>query len=302
MHRFIHVLGMLSLAATVAVDARAQAVIAPVQQLSFDRPESWALKYFTSNTLLSGLEMPEARPAGSIQIGLELAWIPELTAEQQRVGFNGTKQEDLNKAPLFARPRLSLWLPGQFSLTVAGVPPVEAFGVKPRLFALAVGRPIITGDAWSLGARASMQVGSARSAFTCPEEVLAFPPGDPRNSYGCQAVSSDVARLRYVGGELDIWRSAAGSRLMPHVTVGVNYLNSVFQVDAMTFDFHDRTQLRTRGATVSLSGGLAYALTDRFTAGIEVFYSPLSVRRPPDTSSEIEGLLNARGILSYRVR
>ena len=28
-----------------------------------------------------------------------------LSAAQRRVGFDGTKEEDLNKAPLFARPR-----------------------------------------------------------------------------------------------------------------------------------------------------------------------------------------------------
>ena len=34
-------------------------VVAPVQHLSFDAPEAWALKYFTSVTLLSGLEPPK---------------------------------------------------------------------------------------------------------------------------------------------------------------------------------------------------------------------------------------------------
>lgn len=304
--RIVLVTGALALTFAVAPHARAQMVISPVQTLDFDRPESWALKYFTSNTLLSGLEMPEARPAGAVQIGFELAWIPKLSTEQQRVGFNGTKEEDLNKAPFFARPRLSVWLPGQLSVTVAGVPPAETFGVTPRLFALAVGRPIVTTERWNLGARVSTQLGTATSAFTCPEEVLAFPPGDPRNSYGCRAVSSDVATLRYVGGEVDLWRSPGASRISPHVTVGVNYMNSVFQVDAMTagalFEFHDRTQLRTSGVTVAFSGGLTYALTDRLSAGVDVFYSPLSVRRPPETSSDIEGLLNARGILMYRVR
>jgi hypothetical protein len=68
------------------------------------------------------------------------------------------------------------------------------------------------------------------------------------------------------------------------------------------FEFHDRTRLLTSGVTVAFSGGLTYALTDRLSAGVDVFYSPLSVRRPPETSSDIEGLLNARGLLMYRVR
>ena len=33
--------------------------IAPVEHLGFDTPEAWALKYYTSVTLLSGLQPPE---------------------------------------------------------------------------------------------------------------------------------------------------------------------------------------------------------------------------------------------------
>ena len=45
-------------------------VAAPVRQLSFDRPESWALKYFTSVSLLSGLQTTDGRQPGSVAIGL----------------------------------------------------------------------------------------------------------------------------------------------------------------------------------------------------------------------------------------
>src|SRR5215475_3085583 len=79
----------------------------PNQHVGFDRPEAWALKYFASTTLLSGLTPPEpaeGRRPGSITLGLELDWIPELDLGQRTVGFNGTKPEDLNKAPILARP------------------------------------------------------------------------------------------------------------------------------------------------------------------------------------------------------
>src|SRR5690242_13318362 len=61
--------------------------------VGFDRPEAWALKYFASATLLSGLEPPdppELRRIGAITLGLEVNWMPTLDAGQQRVGFNGT--------------------------------------------------------------------------------------------------------------------------------------------------------------------------------------------------------------------
>ncbi len=62
-------------------------------------PEAWALKYFASATLLSGLEPPdppELRRIGAITLGLEVNWMPTLDAGQQRVGFNGTAPEGLN--------------------------------------------------------------------------------------------------------------------------------------------------------------------------------------------------------------
>src|SRR5690349_5528596 len=60
---------------------------------SFDSPEGWALKYFASSTLLSGLQPPEpseGRRFGTFSLGLELGWMPTLDAGQSRVGFNGT--------------------------------------------------------------------------------------------------------------------------------------------------------------------------------------------------------------------
>src|SRR5690348_9997923 len=78
---------------------------APVQHLSFNSPEAWALKYFTSATLMSGLQphdsLLEERVAGSVTVGLEMGWLPALNPERARVGFSGKKQEDLNKTPIF---------------------------------------------------------------------------------------------------------------------------------------------------------------------------------------------------------
>src|SRR5512134_658776 len=68
------------------------------EQLSFNRPEAWALKYFASATLMSGLETPRTRDPWSVSFGAEIGWLPSVSDSQRFVGFNGTKQEDLNKA------------------------------------------------------------------------------------------------------------------------------------------------------------------------------------------------------------
>jgi hypothetical protein len=276
-------------------------IVAPVDRLAFDRPEAWALKYFTATTLLNGLQVPEAVPAGSIDLGFELAWLPTLSTSQQRVGFNGTKQEDLNKAPISGRPRVRIGLPGHSTLLLAFTLPVETFGITPRLIAIGVERPLVRIGSWQLGWRAQGQLGTATGAYTCPTRVLAFAPGSPGNPYGCQAESSDVATLRYIGGELAAARPLAGVRVTPHAGVTVTYVDTAFQVKARTFDYLDRTRLEAAGMILSTNVGVTCPVTTRLSVAADVFYAPLSVRRAFDGPATIEGLLNVRTLITYRV-
>ena len=55
--------------------------------VSFDRPEAWGLKYFASTSLLSGLQPPapqEGYRVGSVTVGFEAGWLPQLDAGQRR--------------------------------------------------------------------------------------------------------------------------------------------------------------------------------------------------------------------------
>lgn len=278
-------------------------VINPTEQLSFDRPESWALKYFTSAMLLTGLETPRTRPPGSVSLGFEIGWLPALSDSQRRVGFDGTKTEDLNKAPFLPRPRVVVGLPGRFSLIVAADPPIRSFGIKPKLVAVGLERPLYESTGLSVGLRGYGQAGNVEAAFTCPSSVLAFAPGSPSNSYGCQAESADTASLRYVGGELSAgYAGDRVRRLSPHIAVAVNYVNTIFQVNALTFGYLDHTRLLAHGMTAAISGGLSYPLTDRLRVAADLFYTPLSVRRPPSSSTQNDGLFNIRALVAYRLR
>jgi hypothetical protein len=86
-----------------------------VDELDWDRPEAWAMKYFNSVSILTGLGPPRARETWSFEIGLELDTIPRLDEDQRRVGFGGLKVEDLNRLPVFFRPRLTIGLPAKWS-------------------------------------------------------------------------------------------------------------------------------------------------------------------------------------------
>jgi hypothetical protein len=303
MHRRL-TFSLLAAAALVAAAAPAvaQDFIAPHEELAFDRPEAWALNYFGSVSLLTGFGTPEARAPGSLEAAIELGWVPHLDAEQRRVGFGGFKEEDLNKAPLFVRPRLTVGLPDRFSLTVAYVPPVRVFGIESNVLALALARPLWSDGRRTLGGRLYAQVGTAEGAFTCTAADAAGGDDPVRNPFGCERASADEATLRYVGFELSASvRLERFGGLTPHFAAAVNRFDNRFQVNARTFGYRDRTLLLTSGTTWSLTAGVTRSLRDRMRLGVELFYSPLDVARP-DEPRRTDPLFNARLLLAYRLR
>ncbi len=271
------------------------------EQISFERPESWALKYFTSITLLSGLETPTTRAPWSIDVGVELGWVPQLTPSQRYIGFDGTKQEDLNKTSVFFRPRVTIGLPHRLSMIVGFVPPLRVFGLEPKLLAVGLERPVYEGETWLFGARGYGQIGTINGAYTCPSSVLPFAPGSAGNLYGCQATSSDTASLRFLGGEVSASYRPRHARLSPHAAFSVNYMNVAFQVDALRFGLVDTTDLGSHGVTVAGSAGVSYTINKRFQTTFDVFYSPLEIQRPFQATTN-SGLFNVRALVAYRLR
>lgn len=292
---------------TFAGNAFAQTVFTGSEHVIFDSPEGWALKYFTSASMMSGLQPPEPLgehlQVGSITLGLESGWLPTLSPARADVGFGGTKEEDVNKAPVFVRPSVRIGLPWRMTVVVAGPPPVEAFGVTPHLFAVGLERPLLEGENWSLTGRLSGQFGSVQGAFTCPQKVLAFAAGSPQNPTGCLGQSADQASLRYGGAETQFaYRIPRLRRLIPHAAIGGNYINTSFHVDAPLTKGIDRTMLWTAGNTVTGSAGVSYLLTNRLAVTVDAFYTPLFIRRGDAGGRTNDGLFNVRALVSYRLR
>ena len=276
---------------------------AATEHVGSNRPEAWAMYYFTSVTLFSGLGTPRARNPGSVELGLELGSIPHLDHDQRTVGLYGTKEEDLNKAPIFARGRLTIGLPWKLALILGYVPPVEVFGLRAHLFAYGLERPLYENGPWSLGLRAYGQVGNVEGAFTCPGSVAEDPPGSPGNPYGCEGRSNDKATQDYWGAELSgSYRTPLLGGLTPWLTVSGNYLDTRFQVKAQTFGYPDRTRLAADTGTVTMGIGVRYPVTEKIDLSIGMSFTPLWVTRPPSTDEEQDPLLNARTTLSYRFR
>ena len=274
--------------------------------LGFERPESWGLKYFASTTLLSGLQPPEpteGRSIGSVTVGLELGWLPALDEGQTRIGFNGRAPQDLNKALVLVRPVVRVTLPWKLTAIVAAPPPFRVFGVNPHLLALGLERPLWQKTNWSLSWRGYGQFGSVKGAFSCPSSVLAFAPGSAGNPTSCIGESSDVASLRYAGSEFQIaYRIPRMPKLVPHISVGGNFIDAAIQLKAPVVKGLDETREWTRGGTFSTTAGVSYLVTKQTVFTVDTFYSPLWVTRSPTAGRTNDGLFNVRAMLSYTIR
>ncbi len=267
-------------------------------EIDFDRPESWAMKYFTSVALLTGLGVPGGLGSSGFLIAFEGGYVPTLSDAQRTVGFNGTKREDLNKTSAFGRVRVTAVVGSGIEITGAYVPPVELNGAKPHLFAAAIGVPLVRADGWRLGARAYGQVGAIEGDFTCDQETVDAGSDPVANPFGCDALSSDKTHQNYLGGE--VGAAASAGRVEPYVTLGANWFTTKFETDAITNGTPDHSTFETSGLTFHGTAGLRFELTPRVLVSGEVFYSPLGVDRMGSGTSANDGLLNGRALFAFR--
>ena len=99
------------LASLAAAPASGQPVLRDDEELAFDRPEAWAMKWFAAVTLPNGLGGPDDLAAGEVELGFDAGWVPSLSEEERRVGFRGTKVEDINRTDFVGRPTVKVGLP-----------------------------------------------------------------------------------------------------------------------------------------------------------------------------------------------
>ena len=272
------------------------------ETLAFDRPESWGMKYYTSLALLTSMGAPVARSKGEVVLGFEGASVPQMSDEQRRIGFDGTKLENVNRTHFFGRLRGSVGLGAGFALDLAYTPPIELGGAKPNIFAAASGAPSSSRARGGSGCAATGR--SARSRATSPAA-----PRRPRRAATPRRTPTSASSPRRTRPGRR--RSAASSRsattraarVKPYVGVLVTYMDLEFQVNALYGggQIDDHNLQLTSGTTVAATGGVTYAPSPSWRINVEAFYSWLSIVRPPATSSSNEGFWNARVFVSYRI-
>lgn len=290
---------LAAVALTAATTGWAQTVVRSDENLARDRPEAWGMNYVAAATLMTSSGPTPALPPWRLAVATDLGHIPRLSDRQQRIGFNGQKQEDLNKSPVFGRLRLMVGLPANWVAELAYTPSLTIDGAQPRdLFAAAIGRRIVEGRAFTLSARLLAQHGHVRGDITCSADIAGL--ADPRrNPYDCRAASSDRITLGYYG--FDVTGGWTSGPWQAHAGIGAVRTDLRVQVDALTFDVRDRSRLVATGVLPFATLGLRRELDRQWEAGVELLYVPLAVRRHIDAVRENDALTSLRLQLRYRL-
>ena len=288
---------VLAALAAFPLAAHAQAVVRSDEDLASTRPEAWAMNYVASSTLMTAFGATPSLAPGQWQIGADLGHVPRLDDSQQRVGFTGTKQEDLNRSPVFGRIHALFGLPAGFVVDVGYTPPLTIDGTEPRdMWALSIGRRVFERDAMSVSVRGFGQYGRVHGDITCPAHLANA--DEASNPFGCREPSDDRMIVRLYGVDATAsWRTGGWNL---HGTLGYVRTDLEVNVNALTFDFRDMSRLTARDSWPFLALGFTHDVDKRWTVGVELLYVPLKVQREEDGPTERDPLASLRMRVLYR--
>ena len=287
----------------IAATAPVRALPSFTEELDATRTEAWAMRWFAAVATPTMFGAADATEPWSFDLALEGGSIPSLSEDERRVGFNGTKVEDLNRAPLFGRPVVRMGLPADFTLSAGWVPPIDFDGVEPNLLSFALARPLWTGERGRLGAQVFYLDGKIEGDISCPQTEVDAGDDPVGNPFGCEEASNDTMSIASWGLELGYaWQATPAVELF--VTGLWQQLDSEFQGRALYAGFLDRNRLVYEGDDYAWTAGVGWQATEKLRLAGELFYSPLDVIRDPTGQgpSENDALFNLRLVGTYRLR
>lgn len=289
---------LLAACLALATAVQAEEVVRADETLPPTRPEAWAMNYMNAATLMTSFGETPQVGAWHWQLAVDLGHVPRLSDEQRRVGFIGTKEEDLNKSPVFGRVRGVMGLPAGFVAEFGYTPPITFHGVKPHnLFAASLGRRVLETGAFSLSLRAVVQRGSAEGDITCPQRLAGAPAAE--NPFGCEERSNDRIDLDHYGADATVAWKPLGP-WQAYANFGALRTDLAVQVDALTAGVRDRSLLTSKSTRRFLALGARYELARCWSVGAEVLHVPLKVQRGIDSAAVSDPFTGLRIQLLYR--
>ncbi len=255
------------------------------QKVDIDSPEGWGMAFMTS----AGLNLGQLPPSsvddiGNFLVSAELSSIPHLTREQQKIGFGGFKDEDLNKSPVFGKLRAIFELPLDLNAEISWTPPLKIDDTKPEdIWGAAISKSLLKNDRLSLGLRLFMLRGGVIASVTCSKDVIKYEPYTPKNTSGCIEKSNDKLQMDHEGAEFFMSFNAP-SNVHPWISLAsVNIDNSV-EIDALLRTGKENLIVRSDGSLKTYSIGISYDIDETKILSFASSYTPLDVERPRKTS------------------
>ncbi len=269
------------------------------QKVDLDSPEGWAMAFMTASAQNLGQAPPHAVKVRDISISAELSSIPRLSKAQQRIGFGGFKDEDLNKSPAFGRLRANIGLPWNLDAEISWTPPLQINDSKPdHLWGAALSKPLINNEKISIGLRLFLLRGGVIASVTCSEDTINFAPYTLQNTAGCIGLSDDKLQMDHEGVEVFLSFKNA-SNILPWISLASSNIDNSVEIDAPLEVGRERATVYSSGTTHTLSFGFNYDIRENWSLNAASSYTPLDVQRPND-SSDNDDFWNVRLGLTIR--
>ena len=269
------------------------------QKVDLDSPEGWAMAFMTASAQNLGQAPPHAVKVRDISISAELSSIPRLSKAQQRIGFGGFKDEDLNKSPVFGRLRANIGLPWNLDAEISWTPPLQINDSKPdHLWGAALSKPLVNNEKISIGLRLFLLRGGVIASVTCSEDTINFAPYTLQNTAGCIGLSDDKLQMDHEGLEVFLSFNNA-SNILPWISLASSNIDNSVKIDAPLEVGRERATVYSSGTTHTLSFGFNYDISENWSLNAASSYTPLDVQRPNE-SSDNDDFWNVRLGLTIR--
>ncbi|HSJ63944.1 MAG TPA: hypothetical protein VK922_08550 [Gemmatimonadaceae bacterium] len=250
-----------------------------VERRSFSDGQGKLMAFYSAVLTFTPVEAPRERRRGELAVGLELGYVPQLNAEQRRVG---DKPESTNLAPVFPRPRVSYALTDRLAIEGSWIPPVAFFDVKANVVSLAVSWTAPVRGALRLSPRLAGALGSVEGAITCFDDLATRSP-DLAEYWGliCYArESEDDFQPRHLLVELMAAWERPAARVTPYAGLGARGDWTEFDIGVIRGDgSRDPDQPILALRTVRPYGvlGATWRAAPRARATAELLYAPGSL-------------------------
>lgn len=256
--------------------AGATPVLAAECRLPKNSNEAKLLAFYSAPLSFSPASAPEHALTWTLRLGVEGGPIlePDSAIRQSSLCYV-RKTENTQLSPFFARPRLTLTLPGGFALEASYLPPIKIHDAEPNLGSAALSwvkrlKLASTGNSTDIMLRFHGTAGQVKGSITCPSKSLQT-TNPAQACYGTKP-SLDTFKPTIAGVEAILSTAAWDGRLAFYAGGGKNFLRPRFRVGFTDTEGNvDNTLLVVDLNRIALFGGVTAEVSSTFDLSAQAY-------------------------------